>query len=196
MNMPIQYVAKLATILIVVFALFGCATNKINYGKSATDFSSMSRGMQRVDVEKKVGQHIREFECQSGTIVTYVYDRGWIGCIGEKRCKPEDIPSNRAWNAAFDVFSLGLFSILWTQCIEPCQKGNLEAFYNKTNNLIGVRELPGDRNGYCWTSENDAQQDYRCSRIYNHPQPSSIPEQLIIYIDPVDIPHKICDQFE
>lgn len=178
-----------------VFVVSGCATKKLYHGVEATDLSGLFYGMERLDAEKITGSPKREFQCDYGSIVTYVYDRGNTGCVGEGRCDPENEAKAQSIEIIADVFSLGGMSAVINKCITPCQEGHLELFFDKEDHLIGVRELPTDRDVYCWTGDNDSWRGYPCSRIYNNRQPSTVSEALILEIPAEDIPGRICDQF-
>ena len=182
-------------LLVASFGISGCATKKIYHGVEATNLSGLFYGMSRHDAELITGEPKREFQCDSGTIVTYVYDRGYMGCMGEGRCKLESETMHHATEIVLDAMTLGLTSVVGNWCITPCQKGHLELFFNAENRLIGARELPTDRDVYCWTGSNDPWAGYPCTRIYSNRRPSTLPEELILKIDPEDIPDKICDPF-
>jgi hypothetical protein len=57
-----------------VLVLSGCATKKFYHGVEATDLSGLFIGINRPDVEKITGSATKVFECDSGTIATYLYD--------------------------------------------------------------------------------------------------------------------------
>jgi len=179
-------------LFLTVLGISGCATKKFYYGVEETDLSGLFIGMRRQDVEKITGGAIKVFECDSGAVVTYLYDRGWTGCVGEGRCKEEDESKLQAMEMGADIFSLGMFSGALNQCIEPCQKGHLEVLYNDKNELAGVVEHPTFRDNYCWNRGNKAHQGYPCNRIYKHRRPSSVPAQLLLYIDEMVRPDQIC----
>ena len=172
-----------------------CATQKFYHGLEATNLTGLSHGMKRLDAEKITGNPKREFQCDSGTIVTYIYNRGYTGCIGAGRCDPENETKLQTVEIVADVFSFGMMSANINLCITPCQKGHLELFFDNKEQLIGIRELTTDRDNYCWTSGNKPHQGYPCNRIYSNRRPSSVPDKLILFIDQEDIPNKICDQF-
>jgi hypothetical protein len=123
--------------------------------------------------------------------VTYVYDRGYVGCIETKICDQERESSAKVGEVFFDIFSLGMMSMAISDCIMPCQKGYLEIFFDQSDHMIGARELPTDRSDYCWRRRTDT-----CEWYYKNRLPISISKDLILDIDPEDIPEKICDIFK
>jgi hypothetical protein len=165
-----------------------CATKKLYHGVEATNLTDLFYGMPRHDAELITGEPKREFQRDSETIVTYVYDRGYTGCIGEGRCDPDRETTTHAVEILLDAIMLGGASAIINWCITPCQKGHLELFFNAENRLIGARELPTDRDVYCWTGDNDPWRGYPCTRIYNYRRPSTVPEELILKSNPEDIP--------
>jgi len=185
---------SILALLVTLIGISGCATKKLYYGVEATDLSGLFIGMERPDVERITGSATKVFECDSGSIVTYLYDRGWTGCVGEGTCKSEDESKLQTMEIVADVFSVGMFSGALNMCIEPCQKGHLEVLYNDQNGLVGVVEHPTFRYGHCWNKWNTAQEGYPCNRIYENRRPSSVPSQLLLYIDSMVRPDQICDK--
>ena len=177
----------------------GCQTSKVIDGVPATDLSGLYVGISRIDTEKITGEAIREFQCGSGTIVTYLYDRGWMGCGTDGLCQLGGESEEIAREVQAKTHSVGIrpsdFIAGKPYCIDPCQKGHLEVFFNQQDRMIGVRELPTEKDVYCWGRGNKRHGGYPCDWINDHPRPSSVPKSLILYIDPEDIPDKICDQF-
>jgi hypothetical protein len=174
----------------------GCQTSKVIDGVPATDLSGLYVGISRIDTEKITGEAIREFQCGSGTIVTYLYDRGWIGCGGDAGCQSGGEAEEIVRETPADNYFFGIhYDFISRSCIDPCQKGHLEVFFNQQDRMIGVRELPTEKDVYCWGRGNKRHRGYPCDWINDHPRPSSVPKSLILYIDPEDIPDKICDQF-
>jgi hypothetical protein len=177
-------------LIIASLGISSCATKKLYHGVEATDLTDLFYGMRRLNAEKIIGSPKREFQCDSGSIVTYVYDRGYTGCVEDRSCDPEKETGVQTIEIIGDVFYFGMMSMSLNECITPCQEGHLELFFDRDNRLIGVRELPSDRDDFCWNKRED-----KCARYYNYRQPSSISKSLIFEINPEDIPDKICDQF-
>ena len=176
-------------LVITCLATSSCATKKFYNGVEATDLSGLIYGISRTDVKTITGNPKREFQCESGSsIVTYVYDQGYTGCVGEGRCKAEDEKYLQATEIGMVYFTAGLFSWALNNCITPCQEGILELSYDSEDRLIGVRELPPYREGYCWDigGWNKPHEGCPCSRIYANSRSSSVPEQLILDKDPED----------
>jgi hypothetical protein len=179
--------------LLLVMASLGissCATQKLYHGVEATNLSGLFHGMIRYDAERITGKAKREFQCDSGSIVTYIYDRGYTGCVEDRTCDPEKETGLHAVEIIGDVFILGGFTMLINECISPCQEGRLELFFDGEDRLIGVRELPSDRDDFCWDSRED-----KCINFYNNRHTPTVPKSLILEINPEDIPDKVCDQF-
>ena len=186
----------ISLLVMACFAISSCATQKKYHGVESTNLASLVYGMNRIDAEKITGKPEREFQCDyPGSILTYIYDRGYTGCIGDGGCKPENETKDQTVEIIFDLFSFGGVSAVINKCITPCQKGHLELFFNWEGRLIGARELPTDRDVYCWTGNNDSWEGYPCTRIYNNRQPSTVSEALLLKIPAEDIPDRICDQF-
>ena len=162
-----------------------CATQKFYHGIEATNLSGLFYGMKRHDAEKVTGSALKEVKRGSGVVVTYLYDRGWIGCVGEGGCEAEDESKLQAAEIVADIFSLGTFSYALNQCKEPCQKGHLEVFYNDKNVIIGARERPAKKEGYCWGRWNKRSEGYPCFNIYDNRRPSSVSPQLILFSDAI-----------
>jgi hypothetical protein len=157
-------------------------------------------GMSRNEAAKITGRAKREFQCDLGNIVTYVYDRGYTGCIEDGTCVQTESEHLRGELMA-DVLTFGLISALEPQCLKTCQKGYLELYFNSKDELIGVREIPTDRDGLCWESRNsshrvDPFQRNFCSRVFTYRRPSTVSKSLLLHIEPEDIPEKICDIFK
>lgn len=180
--------------IITLSGISGCATKKFYYGVEATDLSGLFTGMKRPDVERITGSATKVHECDSGSIVTYLYDRGWTGCVGEGMCKDEDESKLQTMEIVADVFSVGMFSGALGMCIDPCQKGHLEVLYDDHNGLVGVVEHPTFRKGHCWNRWNSQHENYPCSQIYENRRPSSVPSHLLLFIDSMVRPDQICDK--
>lgn len=169
----------------------GCATKRKFHGLPATDLSGLDYGMQRLSAESITGDAVKEFRCNAGTIVSYRYDRGWVGCLEEGSCEPETEARSQTAEIVIAPFTLGLYSLMEPECAKPCQQGILELFFDRDDRLIGARELPTDRDDFCWRARTE-----KCARFYQYRRPPTISESLVLQIDPENIPDKICDQFE
>jgi hypothetical protein len=122
---------------------------------------------------------------------SYVYDRGYVGCFKDGTCDPEKEDALRTFEVVGDIFYFGMPTGNIGEWLNSCQEGHLEIYFDHDSRLIGARQLPTDRDSFCWNSRRE-----NCSQYYNYRQPSSVSKDLVIDIDPEDIPEKICDQFE
>jgi hypothetical protein len=129
-------------------SIVSCATQNLYDGVEATDLASLTYGMNRNDVEKYIGEALREFQCASGTIVTYIYDRGYVGCVKDGTCDPEKEDALQTFEVVGDVFLFGMATVNIGECINPCQEGHLEIYFDQDDRIIGARELPTDRDDF------------------------------------------------
>ena len=149
------------------------------YGVVASDFSELFFGMKRSAVEKVTGGAVKDLKCRNGEIVTYLYDRGSTGCVGEGRCNPEKENMAQTLEIVGDFFTLGLVSYSFNDCISPCQKGYLQVYYNNQDKLIAISERPTERTGYCWNRGNKPHMSYPCTRIYEHRRSPTVNIELL-----------------
>lgn len=186
-----------SAVMLLIFAAYlvnsGCAAPRYYRGVEATDLAELKTGISRSCAEKVVGVPINELQCDGGAIVTYVYDRGWTGCVGERRCDPENENGALAWEIGANLFSFGMATAALNMCITPCQKGYLELFFDYQAGLIGVRELPTARDEYCWDPFSKFLE--QCGRVYLHRRPRTVDESLILKIPEEDDSDRICNQF-
>ena len=180
--------------LVLLATLSGCATRKFFHGIEGSDLSGLVKGYTPAEVEHITGAPISTFACDTGGIRTYLYDRGWTGCVGEGRCKPENESGLHAMEIGADLFSPGMFSGTLNMCIDTCQKGHLEVLYNERNELVGVVEHPAIREGHCWNRWNNSHQGYPCNSIYQHRRPSTVPPGLLLFVDTRVTWEQICDR--
>lgn len=179
----------------MLLGICGCATQKFYHGVDATNLTGLFYGMTRLDAEAITGNPKRVLQCVAGSIVTYVYDRGYTGCIIDRTCNPENETNTQTIEIIGDFFYIGLPSMSINECITQCQKGHLELFFDGNNRLIGAREVKSDRDNFCWIKRNNYHDNYKCRRIYTYRRPSTVPESLLLEIYQEDISVKFCDQF-
>jgi hypothetical protein len=166
-------------VVIASMAITSCATQKIYHGMEATNLSGLFYGMTRLEAEKITGKHKKETQCDAGSIVTYIYDRGYRGCINSS-CDPDRETIDQYFEIVGDFFTLGLATYSMSQCRNPCQKGNLQLFFDKEGYLIGVREMAPDKDNWCRKRDRKAWGGISCSSIYWNRKPSTVPKTLIL----------------
>lgn len=120
-------VLRYLLMFIACLAISICAT-KIRYrGTEATDLSVLFYGMSRAEAEKITGKSNKEVQSAGGSVVTYIYDRGYTGCIKDGTCDPD----RESETQIFEIVYIGLASGVIGNCITRCQKGNLQLFFKK-----------------------------------------------------------------
>jgi hypothetical protein len=189
---------KFTLLMAASMVIFGCATKRIYHGVESTDLSGLYYGMKLDDVEAILGSAERELQCDSGRIITYAYDRGYAGCLKDGTCIQSE-SAHLKGEIMVDVLTFGIFSVIWPQCLNTCQRGHLELYFDRDNELIGARERATDRDNFCWRKRNspDVADPFErgfCSRVFTYRRPSSVSE--ILKLNTLDLPDNKCDIFE